>query len=118
MNQNTDSQNQSEMPDEDFLRLLDAASARNFSKNFDNLSAEDKNKLVEAVRSAHGFHIELPGYKRIYCQNCQQTQNVEKNVCSGCWEQICRECGCTESHACADGCGWAEPGLCDNCEDC
>jgi hypothetical protein len=27
----------------------------------------------------------------------------------------CRQCGCTELHACPGGCGWAEPDLCTAC---
>lgn len=29
--------------------------------------------------------------------------------------QSCRQCGCTDLHACPGGCGWAEPGLCTTC---
>lgn len=29
----------------------------------------------------------------------------------------CRECGCTEHHACEDGCYWVEPDLCSSCAD-
>jgi len=27
----------------------------------------------------------------------------------------CRECGCTDSHACPGGCYWVEPDLCSRC---
>jgi hypothetical protein len=30
-------------------------------------------------------------------------------------ELPCRDCGCTDSHACAGGCSWTEPGLCSAC---
>ena len=30
-------------------------------------------------------------------------------------EAPCRECGCTESLACPQGCGWAQPDLCSVC---
>jgi acetyl esterase len=30
-------------------------------------------------------------------------------------ELPCRNCGCTDSHACAGGCSWTEPGLCSAC---
>lgn len=30
--------------------------------------------------------------------------------------QRCRICGCTEDHACADGCSWVRPDLCSACE--
>ena len=29
--------------------------------------------------------------------------------------QSCRQCGCTDLHACPGGCGWAGPGLCTTC---
>lgn len=28
---------------------------------------------------------------------------------------ICRECGCTDMHACEGGCWWIEPDLCSAC---
>lgn len=27
----------------------------------------------------------------------------------------CRRCGCTDHHACFEGCSWVEPGLCSRC---
>lgn len=30
-------------------------------------------------------------------------------------EPACRECGCSDSLACPDGCGWAQPDLCTTC---
>lgn len=27
----------------------------------------------------------------------------------------CRECGCTDTQACDEGCWWVEPDLCSNC---
>jgi hypothetical protein len=27
----------------------------------------------------------------------------------------CRVCGCTNDHACAEGCSWVEPDLCSQC---
>jgi hypothetical protein len=27
----------------------------------------------------------------------------------------CRECGCTDDHACPEGCHWVKPDLCSNC---
>jgi len=30
-------------------------------------------------------------------------------------EPACRECGCSESLACPQGCGWAQPDLCTVC---
>jgi hypothetical protein len=30
-------------------------------------------------------------------------------------EAPCRECGCTDSLACPQGCGWAQPDLCSAC---
>ena len=30
-------------------------------------------------------------------------------------EPTCRECGCTDDHACEGGCYWVEEGLCSNC---
>jgi hypothetical protein len=30
-------------------------------------------------------------------------------------ESPCRECGCTDSLACPQGCGWAQPDLCSVC---
>lgn len=30
-------------------------------------------------------------------------------------EPACRECGCTDSFACPQGCGWAQPDLCSVC---
>jgi len=30
-------------------------------------------------------------------------------------ETPCRACGCTESLACPQGCGWAQPDLCSVC---
>lgn len=30
-------------------------------------------------------------------------------------EPRCRACGCSESLACPDGCGWAQPDLCTLC---
>lgn len=30
---------------------------------------------------------------------------------------ICRQCGCTQNFACADGCSWAAPGLCSVCAE-
>lgn len=30
-------------------------------------------------------------------------------------ESGCRECGCSESLACPQGCGWAQPDLCTVC---
>jgi hypothetical protein len=30
-------------------------------------------------------------------------------------EAPCRECGCTDSLACPQGCGWAQPDLCSVC---
>jgi hypothetical protein len=30
-------------------------------------------------------------------------------------EPPCRECGCTDSLACPQGCGWAQPDLCSVC---
>lgn len=30
-------------------------------------------------------------------------------------ETACRECGCSDSLACPDGCGWAQPDLCTTC---
>jgi hypothetical protein len=29
--------------------------------------------------------------------------------------QVCRECGCTDEHACEGGCYWFEPELCSRC---
>jgi len=29
--------------------------------------------------------------------------------------QSCRECGCTDDHACPDNCTWVEPDLCSAC---
>lgn len=29
--------------------------------------------------------------------------------------QSCRECGCTDNHACPGGCSWEEPDLCSSC---
>lgn len=29
----------------------------------------------------------------------------------------CRSCGCTDRHACPDGCYWVQPDLCSECED-
>jgi len=30
-------------------------------------------------------------------------------------EPGCRECGCSDSLACPDGCGWTQPDLCTTC---
>jgi hypothetical protein len=30
-------------------------------------------------------------------------------------ESPCRECGCSDSLACPQGCGWAQPDLCSVC---
>jgi hypothetical protein len=30
-------------------------------------------------------------------------------------EAPCRECGCTDTLACPQGCGWAQPDLCSVC---
>lgn len=30
-------------------------------------------------------------------------------------EPRCRECGCSDSFACPQGCGWAQPDLCSVC---
>lgn len=30
--------------------------------------------------------------------------------------RACRSCGCTDEHACSDGCSWAEPDLCSSCQ--
>lgn len=30
-------------------------------------------------------------------------------------ERACRECGCTDSRACAGRCWWVEPDLCSSC---
>ncbi len=30
-------------------------------------------------------------------------------------ETPCRECGCSDSLACPQGCGWAQPDLCSVC---
>jgi hypothetical protein len=32
-------------------------------------------------------------------------------------EAPCRECGCTDSLACPQGCGWAQPDFCTVCAD-
>jgi hypothetical protein len=32
-------------------------------------------------------------------------------------EQKCRVCGCTNDHACEDGCCWVEPDLCSRCAE-
>ncbi len=31
-------------------------------------------------------------------------------------EPVCRECGCSDSLACPEGCGWAQPDLCTECD--
>ena len=31
--------------------------------------------------------------------------------------QACRECGCTDDHACAEGCEWVEQDLCSTCAE-
>lgn len=31
--------------------------------------------------------------------------------------EVCERCGCSQFDACAEGCGWAKPGLCSACED-
>ncbi len=31
-------------------------------------------------------------------------------------EAVCRVCGCTDNHACPDGCYWVEPDLCSQCK--
>ncbi len=28
----------------------------------------------------------------------------------------CRACGCTDDHACSEGCFWVEPDLCSSCQ--
>jgi len=30
---------------------------------------------------------------------------------------MCRECGCTDRHACPDGCHWVQPDLCSECTE-
>jgi hypothetical protein len=32
-------------------------------------------------------------------------------------EPPCRECGCSDSLACPQGCGWTQPDLCSACAD-
>lgn len=32
-------------------------------------------------------------------------------------EPYCRECGCTDDHACGIGCSWAEADLCSACDN-
>jgi hypothetical protein len=32
-------------------------------------------------------------------------------------EPRCRECGCSDSLACPQGCGWTQPDLCSACAD-
>jgi hypothetical protein len=32
-------------------------------------------------------------------------------------EPTCRECGCSQSIACPDGCWWAEADLCSSCAE-
>ena len=54
--------------------------------------------------------------KEIFCQNCQEDVVAENAVCPVCDEPICHECGCTDSHACADLCEWIAPGLCSSCD--
>lgn len=29
--------------------------------------------------------------------------------------EVCERCGCSQFDACAEGCGWARPGLCTGC---
>lgn len=31
--------------------------------------------------------------------------------------QICKKCGCTDSHGCTEGCCWSKPDLCSVCDD-
>ncbi len=56
----------------------------------------------------------------VFCLNCQEITAIvadEGYRCADCGEQLCVECGCTESESCAGGCDWAEPGLCTECEN-
>jgi hypothetical protein len=32
-------------------------------------------------------------------------------------DPVCRVCGCTEFHACPEGCWWVEPDLCSSCAE-
>ncbi|WP_417212080.1 hypothetical protein [Acinetobacter venetianus] len=29
--------------------------------------------------------------------------------------QVCKKCGCTDSHGCIEGCWWSKPDLCSEC---
>lgn len=31
--------------------------------------------------------------------------------------QICKKCGCTDSHGCTEGCWWSKPDLCSECDN-
>lgn len=33
------------------------------------------------------------------------------------WFQVCRRCGCTDEHGCAEACSWVEEDLCSSCTD-
>lgn len=32
-------------------------------------------------------------------------------------ERVCKECGCTDNHACEGGCFWVKDDLCSKCYD-
>lgn len=40
-------------------------------------------------------------------------------ICLSCWRKLeirfCRNCGCTDEHACPEGCNWIENDLCSSC---
>lgn len=52
---------------------------------------------------------------KLFCQNCQDETKIVNARCERCGENICRECGCTDSEPCAEVCEWIEDDLCSSC---
>jgi hypothetical protein len=53
------------------------------------------------------------------CASCDTPFTVDQLLagalgyyCPSCEAAVCILCGCTDEHACAEGCSWLEPGVC------
>ena len=52
-----------------------------------------------------------------FCQNCQAICGISEDLkCEGCGENICVDCGCTDSEPCPENCEWVRPGICSECD--